>query len=122
MPSAPAETPLFDPVAIEKLRTVAGDEAPGFVAEMAQLFLEETAKSLGQLKEAGLRGDWKQVARIAHSLKSSAATLGLMRLSDACRALELDTKGAASGPKTLALATAIHDQFEQARPALKSLS
>ncbi len=121
MPPASPETPHFDPVAIEKLRAVAGEEAPNFVAEMAQLFLDETRDALARLKSASALGDWKQVHRIVHSLKSSAATLGLMKLSESSRALELDTKLSASSPQTMALVAAVLDDFEQARPALHRL-
>lgn len=121
MTSESAETPLFDPAAIEKLRAVAGDQGTSFVAEMAQLFLDEATKSLADLKKGFDQGEWKQVTRIAHSLKSSSATLGLMRLSVACRALELDTRSGASSPGTGALTAELLEQFEQAKPALKSL-
>ena len=121
MPSAAPEMPHFDPEAIERLKSVAGEEAPNFVAEMAQLFLDETRDSLARLKSASAIGDWKQVNRIVHSLKSSAATLGLARLSASCRALELDTKASSSSPQTMTLVAAILDDFEQARPALHRL-
>lgn len=122
MTNDPAETPLFDPVAIAKLRAVAGDQGEIFVKEMAQLFTDETLKSLKELGRAGERGEWKLVTRAAHSLKSSAATLGLLRLSAACKALELDTRGGASSPQTAALIKAVFGQFEAAQPTLKSLS
>jgi HPt (histidine-containing phosphotransfer) domain-containing protein len=122
MHSPTAETPLFDPDAIDKLRSVAGDNASTFVAEMAQLFLDETLESLERLQAATTQEDWKQVTRIAHSLKSSAATLGLMRLSGACRALELDTRLACSSPQTTALIAAVLDEFELTRPTLTTLS
>ncbi len=117
-----AETPLFDPLAIEKLREVAGDQGKGFVAEMAQLFLDEATKSLDELRSGCDRDDWKRVTRIAHSLKSSSATLGLMRLSAACKALELDTRDATSSPRTATLAAAVFGEFEQAKATLSSLS
>ncbi|MEO8361577.1 MAG: hypothetical protein ABI672_16200, partial [Vicinamibacteria bacterium] len=50
---------VFDPDAIEKLRLVAGDQDPGFVAEMANLFAEETAKSVNDLQAGSARDDWK---------------------------------------------------------------
>lgn len=117
-----AAIPLFDPVAIEKLRAVAGDQGTTFVAEMAQLFLQESANALEDLKRNRDQGEWKQVTRIAHSLKSSSATLGLMRLSAACRSLELDTKSGASSPETPRLVAALLDEFDRATPTLKGLS
>lgn len=116
------DIPRFDPAAIERLRQVGGDQGASFVAEMAQLFLEETTKSLVDLEGARERGEWSQVARIAHSLKSSAATLGLMRLSGVCQALEADSKAGASTPQTVPLIEAVRAEFEQARPTLLGLS
>lgn len=122
MTNESAETPHFDPVAIDKLRAVAGDQGESFVKEMAQLFLDETTKSLAELGKASDQGEWKLVTRAAHSLKSSAATLGLLKLSSACKALELDTKGASASPRTGELVKAVLDEFEAAKPTLKSLS
>lgn len=122
MSHEPAQTPLFDPAAIDKLRAVAGDQGESFVREMAQLFLDESTKSLAELGKASDQGEWKVVTRAAHSLKSSAATLGLLRLSAACKALEVDTKGASASPRTLELVRTVLDEFEAAKPTLKRLS
>lgn len=116
-----APPPVFDPGAIDKLRKVAGDEASIFIAEVAQLFLEETRKSLAELQRAAEAGDRDRAARIAHSLKSSAATLGLMRLSAACEELELESKGATPGENS-ALVAAVLARFEDVVPILKGLS
>lgn len=117
-----AAIPHFDPVAIEKLRNVAGDQGAAFVMEMAQLFLDESTRSLEELAKARDQGDWKAVARVAHSLKSSAATLGLMRLSAACTALELDATAATPTPETSRLTAAVFEEFEKAKPTLKGLT
>jgi HPt (histidine-containing phosphotransfer) domain-containing protein len=116
------EIPHFDPAAIDRLRQVAGDQAATFVAEMARLFLAETAKSLADLAGAAEKGEWRQVGRIAHSLKSSAATLGLMRLSALSKALETDAGGGVPTPQTAPLITALLDEFERARPTLRGLA
>lgn len=122
MSTPEAENPLFDEAAIEKLRKVAGDQGATFVTEMAQLFLHESRKSVAEIRKGCEAGDWKQVTRLAHSLKSSAATLGLMRLSAACKALELDTKGSVHTTATPALASALFAEFDQAVPILERLS
>ena len=44
-----SDTPVFDATAIENLRKVAGDDEKDFILEMAQLFLDESAKSLAEL-------------------------------------------------------------------------
>ena len=122
MPAPDDETPLFDPTAIDKLRKVAGDQGQTFVVEMAQLFIDETTKSLSEIRAGCERGDWKVVTRHAHSLKSSAATMGLMRLSSASRALEFQAKSAVRTTETDGLVAAVLSDFEQAIPILKGLS
>ncbi len=122
MPLPIAEPPLFDPIPVEKLRKIAGDIDPGFVVEMAQLFLAETEKSLVEIKAAADRTDARALSRLAHSLKSSAATLGLMKLSQACRSLELDTKDGEVGSGTLALVTTVRAHFEETIPVLRQMA
>jgi HPt (histidine-containing phosphotransfer) domain-containing protein len=112
----------FDLTAIEKLRKVAGDQAPGFVAEMATLFLEEAAKQVAELRRAHDVKDWKIVSRTAHSLKSSAATLGLMQLSSTCRELEMRAKGGEPAADTEALVARAAAQYAASVPVLKSLA
>jgi HPt (histidine-containing phosphotransfer) domain-containing protein len=112
----------FDLTAIEKLRKVAGDQAPAFVAEMAALFLEEAAKQVAELRRAHGAKDWKMVSRTAHSLKSSAATLGLMQLSSTCRELELRAKSGEAPADTGALVALAASQYEASVPVLKSLA
>jgi len=112
----------FDITAIEKLRKVAGDQAPGFVAEMATLFLEEAAKQVAELRRAFSAQDWKIVSRTAHSLKSSSATLGLMQLSSTCRELELRAKSGEPPAGTDALIALAATQYEASVPVLKSLA
>lgn len=116
-----AETLEFDPIAIERLRAVAGDQGPTFVAEMAELFLGETRKTLDDLQAGCDEKDWKVVARLAHSLKSSSATLGAMRLSAVCRALELDTKDGTASPRTQDLVASVLKHFDDAAPTLQNL-
>jgi len=116
------ETPLFDESAIERLRKVAGDQGATFVTEMAQLFLHESGKSVEEIRKGCDTADWKQVTRLAHSLKSSAATLGLMRLSAACKALEMHTRGPVHTAGTPVLAKVLFDEFDQAVPILEDLS
>lgn len=120
MTLSPVETPLLDPSALETLRKVAGDSDPGFVAEMAQLFLAETRKALKELGEANARADAHTLSRIAHSLKSSSATLGLMRLSKACLALEIATKNGDLHAQDLV--GSVCAQFDEAAPHLEQVT
>ena len=63
----------------------------------------------------------KSVARVSHSLKSSAATLGLMRLAAACRALEMEIRNTTGSEETPTLTAAVFDRFEESVPILRRL-
>lgn len=58
---------------------------------LVDTFLEATPQLLEQMSDALSAGDIATLHRHAHSLKSSAATYGAMRLSALARALEHDT-------------------------------
>mgnify|MGYP003472209228 CR=1 FL=1 len=49
------------------------------------------------------------------TIESRTTARGLMRLSLACKALEIDTKGAASSAETAALVASVLEQFDQAQ-------
>ncbi len=119
---SPTEAPLFDETAIDRLRAVAGSDDEGFIAEMAQLFMEETTRSLDELGTAAGEGDWKGVNRLSHSLKSAAATFGLVRLRDACLALEINTKGYGDDTETKSMVAQVFHEFEQARGVMSELA
>ena len=80
-------TATLDPRALEALRGIATPEGD-LATRMAGLFLVEAERQLGQLAEAARRDDPGEVRRLAHSLKSSSASVGAMRLSLLCRELE----------------------------------
>ena len=72
--------------ALARLEQSVGD--PEFVAELIGDFLDGLPGQLAALRAAGVSGDAEQVHRIAHTLKSNAATFGCDDLALACRELE----------------------------------
>jgi HPt (histidine-containing phosphotransfer) domain-containing protein len=74
------------------------------VAELLDTFAAEASAMIGGLDEAIGEKSAETVWRVAHTLKSNAATFGAMALSDACRALEaLAKNGALDGAGVLIL-------------------
>jgi CheY-like chemotaxis protein/HPt (histidine-containing phosphotransfer) domain-containing protein len=99
--------------------------APGALSpqhrEIVRQFLEEAPRRLATIGTAAGRGDRDRVARLAHTLAGSAASLGASRLADACARLEGLARGQAQAPGSLPLAEAIgavHRELEQLRAAL----
>ena len=94
-PAAPtAEPPTgaerFDPAIYAELAEELG---PGGIGEVLGLFLSDTGHRFTVMREAARDGDNAGVRRESHSLKSSAANLGFLRLSAMARALEDDALG-----------------------------
>jgi HPt (histidine-containing phosphotransfer) domain-containing protein len=71
----------------ELLTSVGGDRA--FVAELIDAYLADAPIQLGAIDEAAAAADAYAMVRPAHTLKSSSATLGLLRLAAAARELEM---------------------------------
>ncbi len=83
--SPSVEALVFEARALERLR---GLGEADFVREIVEVFLSEAPARLDAARAAFERGDLATVERTAHSLKSSAATLGGLRLAGVCEALE----------------------------------
>lgn len=82
--------PELDRDTLGGLREQMGEEYP----DLLRIFSEESQRHLDAL-EAGIEaGAWKDARRAAHSLKSSAALFGLLRLAAVMRSLE-------EGPETM---------------------
>lgn len=103
----------LDAEALRRLRKAGG---PDLVRKMIQLFLENLPVRL-EIAVAGFRrGNWIEVERAGHSLKSSAAYLGLREISERAATLErlaADGGGADVEPLLRELSAAL--------PALRSL-
>lgn len=86
-------THFQDPEAIRQLQALGG---PALVEKMIRLFLENTPRRIGAAVAGERAGDWSAVEHAAHSLKSSAAYLGLTGLRDGAARIE---RCAAQGPR-----------------------
>ncbi len=85
------DVPVLDEGALRRLDDWGGEKLR---RQMARLYLENARTRLGQI-DAGLRDDpdLGAVEMAAHSLKSSAANVGLMRVSTLAAELEQAASG-----------------------------
>jgi HPt (histidine-containing phosphotransfer) domain-containing protein len=81
------ELPLLDHQVIADLRDSTGDDDE-FVRELIETYVGEVDGLLGDMSAAIAAADIDAVVRPAHTLKSSSASVGAMRLSAICRAIE----------------------------------
>ena len=86
MPDHPLPPPI-DPVALANLHTIGGGD-PAFVAEIVQMFREDTPPRLEELDACVAAGDAERLAKVAHSLKGSVSNFGAKHLRTLLEHLE----------------------------------
>ncbi len=74
MPDNPLPPPI-EQAALANLRTIGGGDE-SFVAEIVQMFREDTPPHFAELDASAASGDAVRLAKIAHGLKGSAGNFG----------------------------------------------
>ena len=92
MAATPPEprSPVFDPKVVADLLETFGD--PALVVKVIRLFLDEAPRQVNAVAEGLSRGEPEEVRRSAHSLKSSAISIGAKDLSERSAKVEELTK------------------------------
>jgi len=86
-----AEMPHVNWETLDSYYRVMGEDTDNFIIELIQTFIPNAQKLLDDMKTASESRDISTFHRSAHTLKSSSASLGAMRLSDLARELEMDS-------------------------------
>ena len=85
----PADPPRLDAVSLARLRELDPDGRHGVLTRVLGAFESSLARMTSQLQaEQGADGDAGVVATVAHTLKSSAASIGALELSRVCAEVE----------------------------------
>jgi CheY-like chemotaxis protein len=93
-PAKPAE--VLDRQVLEQLSELQTDDKPDLLAQVINLYLDESPKLIQQLKQAASANDASEIVRTAHTLRSSSANVGAIALSRLCGDLEAATQVAAT--------------------------
>ena len=113
-----ANLPAISASEFDALVEMVGADMPEVLLDLLDPYLEEST-SLVDAIHTGLRqGDLSSMLRPAHSLKSSSASIGAMRLSKLCSDLETHLRGSLPGldvPKQVQL---IEHEFARVHSAL----
>ena len=80
----PAAEPLIDADALENLRSLRMEGEPDPLAELVNLFLNDTPKRLDLIHAALKKAVASDLEAAAHSLKGSASNLGACSIADSC--------------------------------------
>jgi HPt (histidine-containing phosphotransfer) domain-containing protein len=108
----------IDRKALNIIRALANDSAPDLLDQVLRIFFESAPELVGKLR-AGLAANDKDAVRgAAHSLKSSSANLGALRLAELCQRLELAARTGDLGPD-LPDIEEVEAEYELARAALE---
>ena len=73
---------------LERFHASLGDSSPSIVVEIIDMFLEDLPLQIGSLLQSAAGETAPMIERVAHTIKSSAATIGARALSKQCEELE----------------------------------
>ena len=107
----------LDHHALEALRSLERNGAPGVVARVIELYLRDAPVQLDHMADALAKRDAAALRMAAHSLKSSSVNLGAMRLADGCKAVELSAR-ASKLDGLRSMLTELATEFQTVRRAL----
>ncbi len=83
-----AARPVLDAACMAELRALDPDGKAQLVKRVLATYQASLAKLVHQLRLARTEGAWDQVSRVAHTLKSSSASIGALGLSAVCADIE----------------------------------
>jgi CheY-like chemotaxis protein len=116
-PLAPAPAAI-DRETFDRFRREVG--ADSFAAQFVEIYLRELDGRLEGIRQGREDGDAELLTRVAHTLKSTSATLGALPLAERCRALEAAGSDP-SGPDVPALIEDVREESEAVRRALLAM-
>jgi len=79
---------LYD---LSMVKSVSGGDDE-FIKKMVALFIETVPQNVGELNKALKNEDWDQVSKIAHKLKSTVDSMGIVSLKTDIRTVETNAK------------------------------
>jgi signal transduction histidine kinase/CheY-like chemotaxis protein len=116
----PLPAGVLQPVALERLMEIIGDDDPTLLAALIDTFLRDAPRLVDDVRRGLQQGRVDEVRRAAHTLKSNGATFGAMSLSELSRALEsLARSGTLEG--TAELIARLEAEYERVRIALETV-
>jgi CheY-like chemotaxis protein len=117
--NAPSENDmsLLDQEILQSVRDLRTPGEPDPLAELIDLFLQDTPPRIGKILDAFKAGDLPALERAAHSLKGSSSNLGANHLAGACFEV-MNSARSGKLPEASTVAR-ILSEFERLKPALE---
>ena len=114
---AETEPVSLDRKALEAIRALQRQGKPDLLTRVINVYLEDSLRLLEALRQAVSKEDASDVKRQAHSLKSSSANVGALRLSTLCKELER-MDGGDSSVEGCQMLSRIETEYASVRDAL----
>ncbi len=73
---------------IANIKTATAKRGPEFLESLVDNFLANSLKLITEINESFEQNDFKQISKIAHKLKGTAASLGAEQLAQLCFEIE----------------------------------
>lgn len=106
---------VIDEATLDGLREI----MEGAFHELIESFVKETSALFEEVVQAVEAKDHDRVSRLAHSIKSSSAMIGALRLAASAKSLEMDSR---TGHTDQALLECVRRDMELACAELKRLT
>ena len=110
------DVPIVDERILAELMATTGDDL-GFVRELVETYLADTPAQVDAISAAVEADDPDGLVRPAHTLKSSSATVGAMRLSSVARDLEMAGRNGRLDPAARASLDVARTEWQAAADA-----
>lgn len=110
----PASEDVTDPSVLESYRQMMGEDAETFIRDLVRTYLQNSERLVNDMVAAYDSGGLEVFHRSAHTLKSSSASLGAMRLSAVCKQLEEASRNGKINvlPEQLQILVAEHERVK----------
>ncbi|MFZ1326931.1 MAG: response regulator [Candidatus Contendobacter sp.] len=108
----------IDQAVLDKIRALERNGAPALVARLVHLYLRDTPALVERMRQAVDSKDCAALRTAAHTLKSSSANVGAMKLHGLCRELEARAREH-QVPDARERVAAIDEEFMAARTILR---
>jgi HPt (histidine-containing phosphotransfer) domain-containing protein len=109
---------VVDDSALAHLAKLGEKANKNLLRELVQVFIEDSNVAFIQMRQAIQEARFEDVARVAHTLKSSCSNLGVMRMRDLALWIEQSAKNSTSKQLSILVDT-IQREFDDAAPVLK---
>jgi len=109
---------ILDAEVVDGLLALGGDDDPGLLGELIDLFLDDAEQCMTTMLAALESGDCATVGQAAHALKSASANMGALPFSNLLLELE---QGAASGELQSNKAREAREMYAQVHSVLTRL-